>query len=81
MTINAYTFVRMYDHVLGSAAHVLEKGRAHAEAHGIDERELLGWRLIEDMQLLSFQLEVICRFSRSWLARVGAVCSMRLYGG
>jgi hypothetical protein len=73
MSTTAYTFVRMYDHVLGAAAHVLEKGRAFAEANGFGEREMLGWRLVEDMQPLSFQLEVICRFSRSWLARVAGL--------
>lgn len=73
MTINAFTFVGMFDHVLRAAAHVLEKGRAHAEAHGVSEREMLGWRLIDDMQPLSFQLDVICRFSRQWLARVAGL--------
>ncbi len=73
MTINAYAFVGIYDHVLRATAHVLEKGRAHAEAEGISEREMLGWRLIEDMQPLSFQLEVVCSFSRQWLARVAGL--------
>jgi hypothetical protein len=73
MTINAFVFVGMYDHVLRAAAHVLERGQAHAEANGVSEREMLGWRLIDDMQPLSFQLEVICRFSRQWLARVAGL--------
>ena len=73
MTTNAFVFVGMYDHALGAAAHVLEKGRAHAEASGVGEREMLGWRLIDDMQPLSFQLEVICRFSRQWLATVAGL--------
>jgi uncharacterized protein len=73
MTTNAFVFVGMYDHVLRAAAHILEKGRAHAEASGVSEREMLGWRLIDDMQPLSFQLEVICRFSRQWLARVAGL--------
>jgi hypothetical protein len=69
MTVNAYSFVQMYDHALSSAANLLTKGAAHAAAAGVSETEMLNWRLIEDMHPLSFQLKVVCNFSRQWLAR------------
>jgi hypothetical protein len=70
MAVNAFTFVGMYDHALAGTANVLAKGWAHASAQGVTEREMLDWRLIDDMQPLSFQLAVCCNFSRQWMARV-----------
>lgn len=70
MTVSAYTFVEMYAHALDTAAHLLTKGAQHAAATGVQEAELLGWRLIDDMQPLSFQLMVVCNFARQWPARV-----------
>jgi hypothetical protein len=69
MAVTAYTFVGMYSHALDAAAHILDKGAEFAAASGIEEREWLGWRLIEDMQPLSFQFMVICNFSSQWPAR------------
>ncbi|MGH6987960.1 MAG: DUF1993 domain-containing protein [Caulobacteraceae bacterium] len=73
MPVSAFSFVGMYDHALAAAANVLDKGWAFARAQGISEAEMLGWRLIEDMQPLSFQLAVVCDFSRQWPARVAAL--------
>jgi hypothetical protein len=69
MPINAHTFVGMYSHALDTAANILNKGADFAVANGVSEAEMLGWRLIEDMQPLSFQLMVVCNFSRQWPAR------------
>jgi hypothetical protein len=73
MPVNAYAFVGMYSHALDAAANVLAKGAAHAAAGGVGESELLGWRLIDDMQPLTFQLKVICDFARQWPARVAGL--------
>ena len=42
--------------ILGSTSDVLDKGKAHAEANGIDLLALLDVRLIEDMAPLRFQI-------------------------
>jgi hypothetical protein len=69
MTVNAFTFVDLNRRVLDAADHILTKGAAHAAAAGVAEAEMLGWRLIEDMQPLGFQLMVVCNFARQWPAR------------
>jgi hypothetical protein len=73
MTINLYSFVGMYDRVLTTANHLLDKGAAHAEAQGKPEAEVLGWRLIDDMHPLGFQLMTIANFTRQWPARAAGV--------
>ena len=73
MTVTAFSFVAMYDHALAATANVLEKGALHAASKGVAERDMLDWRLIEDMQPLNFQLAVICNFSRQWPARVAGL--------
>ena len=73
MAVDAYTFVGMYAHALDSAAHILAKGRAYASAKGVSDSELLGWRLIEDMHPLSFQLKTLCNFAGQWPARVAGL--------
>lgn len=73
MTINLYTFVDLYDRALTTAAHLLGKGAEHAAAQGVGERDMLDWRLIEDMQPLAFQLMVVINFSRQWPARAAGL--------
>lgn len=73
MTVNLYTFVDLYDRALATAAHLLAKGVEHAAAQGVSERDMLAWRLIDDMQPLSFQLMVVVNFTRQWPARVAGV--------
>jgi len=73
MAVSAFTFIGMYDHALAALANVLEKGRAHVAASGASERDMLGWRLVEDMQPLSFQLATVCNFTRQWPARVAGL--------
>ena len=70
MTVTLYTFVDLYDRVLGSLSHLLDKGEAYAGEHGISTDEMLDWRLVEDMHPLRFQAAVVVNFTRSWTARV-----------
>jgi hypothetical protein len=70
LTVTAYTFVRMYTHALDAAANVLTKAKTFAAASGQSEKEMLDWRLIDDMQPLAFQLGVICDFAKQWPARI-----------
>jgi hypothetical protein len=70
MTVNLFSFVDLYDRALATADHLLTKGVAHAEATGVSEAEMLGWRLIDDMHPLAFQIMVVVNFTRAWPARV-----------
>jgi hypothetical protein len=49
--VNLFTFVGMYERVVGTAEHLLDKGVEFAKANGISEAEMLEWRLIDDMVL------------------------------
>ena len=69
MTTNLYTFVDLYSRALDAASHILTKGAAFAKANDISETEMLGWRLIDDMEPLRFQLMVVANFTQQWTAR------------
>ncbi|HEY5288728.1 MAG TPA: DUF1993 domain-containing protein [Caulobacteraceae bacterium] len=69
MPVNLFTFVGLFDRLLTTTAHILEKGAAHAAATGVSEAEMLAWRLVDDMQPLAFQIRVVCNFARQWPAR------------
>jgi hypothetical protein len=69
----SYTFVEMYSHALDGAAHLLTKGAEYAKTKGVAEKDMLGWRLIEDMHPLGFQIMVVCNFSRQFPARVAGL--------
>ena len=57
MAISLYDLsVGNYGQILGSVSGVLDKGKAHAEANGLDLAELLETRLIDDMLPLRFQI-------------------------
>ena len=73
MPAASYTFVEMYAHALDSAAHLLTKGAEFAKSKGVSEKDMLDWRLIEDMHPLAFQVMVICNFSRQYPARVAGL--------
>jgi hypothetical protein len=73
LSVDLFTFVGLYDRAVATAAHILDKGWAHAAAGGVSESEMLDWRLIEDMQPLRFQIMVVCNFSAQWPARVAAL--------
>lgn len=70
MPISMFSFVGMYDRLLESLGHLLDKGAAFAAGEGIDADTMLDWRLIDDMHPLRFQAEVVISFSRQWTARV-----------
>ena len=70
MPLTSFTFVEMYAHALETASHLLTKGAEHAAGIGITEQAMLDWRLIENMHPLSFQLMVVCNFTRQFPARV-----------
>jgi hypothetical protein len=73
LAVNLYTFVGMYTRGLGTLAHLLAKGEAFAQEKGIAPDEILQWRLIEDMNPLSFQVRTVVNFARQWPARaIGA---------
>jgi hypothetical protein len=73
VTVSLYTFVDLYSRQLSTAAHLLTKGVEHAAATGVSEAQMLDWRLIDDMAPLSFQLMVVCNFTRLWPARVAGL--------
>ena len=73
MTLQIFTFVDLYRRQLDTAAHLLTRAADHATANGIAERDLLDWRLTEDMHPLSFQLMVVVNFSQKWLARCAGI--------
>lgn len=73
MAVSLYSFVDMYTRAIAVAAHVLEKGAAHAKEQGMAEDEILEWRLIDDMHPLRFQLAIVIDFTRHWLARAAGL--------
>lgn len=73
MTVNLFTYIDLYDRALVTAEHLLNKGVEFAAAKGVGEAELLGWRLIDDMNPLAFQLMVVINYTRLWPARIAGL--------
>ncbi|MBL8772608.1 MAG: DUF1993 domain-containing protein [Phenylobacterium sp.] len=73
MAVDLFTFVGMYDRALGTLGHVLDRGAERARALGASEAEMLEWRLIDDMNPLSFQARVVINFTKQWTARVAGL--------
>ena len=73
MTVSLFTFINLFDRQLDNAANVLTKGAQYAKDGGHSEEDMLSWRLIGDMQPLSFQLMVVCNFTKQWPARVAGL--------
>jgi hypothetical protein len=73
VTVNLYTFVDLHRRALETVDHLLTRGLEHAAATGATEADVLGWRLIEDMQPFSFQIMVVVNFARQWPARVAGL--------
>ena len=69
MPVSLFSFVDLFARQLVTLDHLLAKGAEHAKANGVSEAEMLDWRLIGDMQPLSFQAMVLCNFTRQWTAR------------
>jgi hypothetical protein len=73
LTTNLFSFIGLYSRLLDTAAHLLSKGDEFAKANGHSEADMLGWRLIDDMAPLGFQIMVVCNFTRQWPARVAGL--------
>lgn len=71
--VNLFSFVDLFARSVTTTKHILAKGAAHASSRGVSEREMLGWRLADDMHPLSFQLVTVANFTRTWTARVAGV--------
>jgi hypothetical protein len=72
-SISFFSFVGMYDKALDATAHILAKGAAHAAAQGVSDQDFLGWKLVDDMLPLSFQLSMVINFSQSYTARAAGI--------
>jgi len=73
VSVNLYTFVDLYSRQLTTADHLLAKGLERAAELGVGEADMLNWRLIEDMNPLSFQLAVVTNFAQQWPARAAGL--------
>ncbi len=73
MPLTLHTYAHRFGQALATASHLLDKGAAFAAERGIGEREMLGWRLIEDMTPLSFQVAVVTSLARQWPARIAGL--------
>ena len=73
MPVSLFTFIDLFKRQLVTLEHLLNKGEEFAKASGQSEADMLGWRLIEDMQPLAFQAMVLCNFTRQWPARVAGL--------
>ena len=73
MAICLFTFVDLYSRALATTSHLLAKGAAYADEHGIPEAQMLDWRLIDDMNPLRFQVSIVCNFAVRWPARAAGL--------
>ena len=73
MPVDLFTVIDLYDRAVGSAIHILKKGAEHAAKIGVSEADMLGWRLVDDMHPLAFQLRVLANFTRQWPARAAGL--------
>ncbi|MBO9713852.1 DUF1993 family protein [Sphingomonas sp.] len=72
--ISAPVFIRGLSNLAG----FLEKARAHAEANGIPEAELIEARLYEDMHPLPAQIQRASDFAKLTMVRLGQVESVAM---
>ena len=73
MTVSLFSFVDMYAKGLATLHNILEKGRAFAADKGIDEQEMLGWQLVDDMFPLWRQAQIVAIFGARWPMRAAAL--------
>ena len=73
MSVSLFTFVDLFSRQAATASHLIDKGLDFAKSKGASEADMLGWRLVDDMQPLSFQLMVVANFARLWPARVAGL--------
>lgn len=73
MTLSLYdVIIPAYQQTLGSMAVLLDKGEAFCNEHGIEEKELTGARLAEDMLHFTYQVKAVTENS------LGAIEGIRL---
>jgi uncharacterized protein len=73
VTVSLFTFVDLYSKALSTLDGLLTKGAAFAAGKGVSEADMLNWRLIDDMNPLSFQAMVVINFSKQWTARAAGL--------
>lgn len=73
MPISLFTFVGAFRRTLITADHLLKRGADHAQSQGLDPETILGWRLIDDMQPLGFQIMVVHDFASQWPPRAAGL--------
>jgi uncharacterized protein len=73
VTVSLFTFVDLYSKALTTLDSLLAKGAAFAASKGVSEADMLDWRLIDDMNPLSFQAMVVINFSKQWTARAAGL--------
>jgi len=69
MKVDLAAIIVGWDKALATAGHLLDRSAEHAAANGIDEKDLLDWRLAPDMFPLRQQFQILCNLSRKWAAR------------
>jgi uncharacterized protein len=69
VTVSLFTFVDLYAKGLSTLDHLLAKGAEFAASKGVSEADMLNWRLVDDMNPLSFQAMVVINFAQQWPAR------------
>lgn len=70
MAFALHDFVDLYRRQLDTLAHLADKAAQAAAERGVSEAEVLGWRLVDDMNPLAFQFAVAITFAQGWPARV-----------
>ena len=73
MTVSLFSFVDMYAKGLATLHKVLEKGQNFAAEQGVDEREMLGWRIADDMFPLWRQAQIAAIFGARWPFRAAGL--------
>ena len=73
MTVCLFTFVDLYSKGLTTLDSLLAKGAEFAASKGVSEADMLAWRLIDDMNPLSFQAMVVINFAKQWTARAAGL--------
>jgi uncharacterized protein len=73
VAVNLFTFVDLYSKGLTTRDHILTKGAGFAAGKGVSDAEMLNWRLIDDMNPLSFQAIVAINISGQWTARAAGL--------
>jgi uncharacterized protein len=72
MGVNLSTFVGLYSKGLTTLDHMLDKGAEKIAQSDVPDN-MLSWRLIDDMNPLSFQAYVVINFAKQWTARAAGL--------